>query len=248
MEENKKQAANSPLAVRIFISLLLVLAAVVSMHFARAAAAEAPADNRINAENAQYWREVLQHYRTDSKVNQIMLVRYTGGCSAKVFFYEKLTEENDAWSLVFEESDAYVGKYGVGQTSEGDAKTPIANLGVLCAFGIRKNPGTNLNYIDVKPTTFACDEECEYYNTILDTAETGHNCKGEEMYRYTPEYNYGIATDFNAECVPGAGSAIFLHCKGAKAFTGGCVALDEEHIVTVLRCADAGMRVVIGND
>lgn len=231
-----------------YVSLFLVLAAVVSVLFVGTAAAEGPADRSINAENAQYWREVLQQYRADPKVNQIMLVRYTGGCSAKVFFYEKLTEENDAWSLVFEEDDACVGKYGAGKTSEGDAKTPIADLGVLCAFGIRRNPGTALNYIDVKPTTFACDEEGEYYNTILDTAETGHDCKGEEMYRYTPEYNYGIATDFNAECIPGAGSAIFLHCKGAKAFTGGCIALDEAHMAQVLRCADAGMRIVIGND
>lgn len=46
----------------------------------------------------------------------------------------------------------------------------------------------------------------------------------------------------------GAGSAIFIHCKGAKAFTGGCVALDEEHMAKVLRHADAGMRVVIGNN
>lgn len=248
MRTKTKQASNNKPAVRMLIAAVSGIAAVVGMLFTGSAAAEAPADSSINTENAQYWREVLQHYRTDAKVNQIMLVRYTGGCSAKVFFYEKLTAENDAWSLVFEEDDAFVGKFGIGKTSEGDAKTPIADLGVLYAFGIRRNPGTALRYIDVKPTTFACDEECEYYNTILDTAETGHNCKGEEMYRYTPEYNYGIATDFNAECVPGAGSAIFLHCKGAKAFTGGCVALDEQHMSQILRCADAGMRVVIGND
>lgn len=27
-------------------------------------------------------------------------------------------------------------------------------------------------YIDVKPTTYACDEDCEYYNKIIDTALT----------------------------------------------------------------------------
>lgn len=236
------------------ISILVLFAAMVSMLFgcsspaATAPANDAPADSSINAENAQYWREVLQQYRDDESVHNIMLVRYTGGCSAKVYFYEKLTGENNAWSLVFEEDNAYVGKYGIDKTGEGDAKTPTQVLGVLYAFGIRNNPGTALDYIDIKPTTFACDEEGEYYNTIIDTAETGHNCKGEEMYKYTPEYNYGIATDFNADCVQGAGSAIFIHCKGAKAFTGGCIALDEEHMVEILRHADAGMRVVIGNN
>lgn len=233
------------------ISVILILTVVAVMLFGCAAEAptsNGPADSSINAENAQYWREVLQKYRTDANVNEIMLVRYTGGCSAKVFFYEKLTDENNAWSLVFEEDDAYVGKYGIDKIGEGDAKTPTADLGVLYAFGIRSNPGTALDYIDVKPTTFACDEDCEYYNTIINTAETGHDCKGEEMYKYTPEYNYGIATDFNAECVPGAGSAIFIHCKGAKTFTGGCIALDEEHMAEILRHADAGMRVVIGHN
>lgn len=236
------------------ISIFILLAALTVMLFGcsygakPAPADDGPADDSINAENAQYWREILQHYRDDKNVHNIMLVRYTGGCSAKVYFYDKQTEENNAWSLVFEEDNAYVGKYGIGKTSEGDAKTPMQDLGVLYAFGIRDNPGTALDYIDVTPTTFACDEECEYYNTIIDTAETGHDCKGEEMYKFTPEYNYGIATDFNADCVQGAGSAIFIHCKGAKAFTGGCIALDEEHMVEVLRHADAGMRVVIGND
>ena len=236
------------------ISILILLAVAVSMLFgcssptATTPANDTPADSSINAENAQHWREVLQKYRDDESVNNIMLVRYTGGCSAKVYFYEKLTDENNAWSLVFEEDDAYVGKYGIDKTGEGDAKTPTQDLGVLYAFGIRSNPGTALDYIDIKPTTFACDEEGEYYNTIIDTAETGHKCSGEEMYKYTPEYNYGIATDFNADCVQGAGSAIFIHCKGAKAFTGGCIALDEAHMAEVLCHADAGMRVVIGNN
>lgn len=210
--------------------------------------ADLPADPTINPDNAQYWRETLQKYRKDDEVGQIMLVRYTGGCSAKVEFYVKNVKENNTWSLLFTEEDAYVGKYGIGKTKEGDAKTPTADLGVLNAFGIRKNPGTKLPYTDVVPTTFACDEDCEYYNTIVDSAKTGHQCTGEEMYLFTPEYNYGFATDYNEECDHQAGSAIFVHCKGAKPFTGGCVALEEEHMKTILQQADPGMRVVIAED
>lgn len=237
----------------IFLMTIAMALTLVSSTFTSAETQEpvekdAFAESGISAENAQYWRETLQKYRDDSNVNQIMLVRYTGGCSAKVYFYEKMVDENNAWSLVFEEDDAYVGKNGIDKVGEGDAKTPTADLGVLTAFGIRSNPGTALEYIDVKPTTYACDEECEYYNTIIDTEETGHECAGEEMFKYTPEYNYGFATDFNEECVQGGGSAIFVHCKGAKAFTGGCIALDEEDMVEVLKHADAGMRVVIGED
>lgn len=198
----------------------------------------------FNFENQAYWREVLQKYRGDDNVRQVMLVRCTEGSNAIVQFYQKLTEEKNAWSLVFE-MDAFIGKSGPGKTKEGDAVTPFGDFGVLYGFGIRNNPGTALDYIDVIETTYACDEEGPYYNTIIDTAETGHACKGEEMYLYTPEYNYGIATDYNASQEWPNGSAIFLHCKGAKVFTGGCIAIDEDLMRTVLEYAEPGMRVII---
>ena len=116
------------------------------------------------------------------------------------------------------------------------------------AFGIRSNPGTDLPYTEIKETTFACDEEGEYYNQIIDTKETGHECKGEEMYELSPEYNYGIETDFNSKNEWPKGSAIFIHCKGTKKFTGGCVALDEELMKKVLETADSGMRIIIHGD
>ena len=113
------------------------------------------------------------------------------------------------------------------------------------AFGILNDPGTSLDYIQITESVYACDEDCEYYNQIIDTRAVDHDCSGEEMYIYTPEYNYGIATDYNAENEYPKGSEIFLHCKGAKVFTGGCVAIDEACMKTVLEYADAGMRVII---
>lgn len=206
------------------------------------------ADESINTEANQYWREIVQSYRADDKVNQLLLVRYTGGCSAKALFYTKDKKHNDAWILQFEEDDARVGKYGINKEGEGDAKTPTADLGVGDAFGILSNPGTKLPYIDITENSYACDEDCEYYNQIVDTAATGHECTGEEMYLYSPEYNYGMTTDYNADNVYPNGSAIFIHCKGLKYFTGGCVALDQDHMEMILKYADPGMRVVIGAD
>lgn len=209
--------------------------------------ADTAADPTINVENQAFWREALQKYRHDDKVNQIMLVRCTEGCTATVQYYEKLTDENDVWSLTFE-TEAIIGKNGPGKTGEGDAKTPYGDFGVRGAFGIREDPGTELPYTEIKETTYACDEEGEYYNQIIDTEETGHDCKGEEMYELSPEYNYGIETDFNSENEYPKGSAIFIHCKGTKKFTGGCVALDEELMKKVLETADSGMRIIIHAD
>jgi len=107
------------------------------------------------------------------------------------------------------------------------------------------NPGTTMPYIDVKPTTYACDEDCEYYNKIIDTAETKHECKGEEMYSYQPQYNYGIATDFNKECIYPNGSAIFIHVKGSKPYTGGCISFDEDRMVEILKNCDMSLVIKI---
>ena len=142
-------------------------------------------------------------------------------------------------------TDVFVGKNGLGKTGEGDGKTPIGTLHPLTAFGVKPNPGTTMPYIDVKPTTYACDENCEYYNQIIDTSETKHDCKGEEMYSYQPQYNYGIATDFNKQCIYPNGSAIFIHVKGTKTYTGGCIAFDEDRMVEILKNCDMSLVIII---
>jgi L,D-peptidoglycan transpeptidase YkuD (ErfK/YbiS/YcfS/YnhG family) len=142
-------------------------------------------------------------------------------------------------------TSVYVGKNGLGKTAEGDGKTPVGTLRPLTAFGIKPNPGTKMPYIDITPTHFACDDNCEYYNQIIDTAVVHHKCGGEEMYSYQPQYNYGIATDFNKECVYPKGSAIFIHVKGPKTYTGGCVAFDEERMIQILSNCDTSLVIIV---
>jgi len=142
-------------------------------------------------------------------------------------------------------TSVYVGKNGLGKTGEGDNKTPVGTMHVLSAFGIKANPGTTMPYIDVTPTVFACDDNCEYYNQIIDTAVVHHQCKGEEMYSYQPQYNYGLATDFNQECIYPKGSNIFVHVKGQKPYTGGCIAFDEDKMVEILRNCDMSLVITV---
>jgi L,D-peptidoglycan transpeptidase YkuD (ErfK/YbiS/YcfS/YnhG family) len=142
-------------------------------------------------------------------------------------------------------TDVFIGKNGLGKTGEGDAKTPIGTLHPLTAFGVKPNPGTTMPYIDVTPSIYACDEDCEYYNQIIDTAVVHHQCKGEEMFSYQPQYNYGIATDFNKECIYPNGSAIFIHVKGSKPYTGGCISFDEDRMVEILKNCDMSLVIKI---
>ena len=116
-------------------------------------------------------------------------------------------------------TDVYVGKNGLGKTGEGDGKTPVGTLRPLSAFGIKPN--------------------------IIDTETVEHNCGGEEMYSYQPQYNYGIATDFNKECIYPKGSAIFIHVKGSKPYTGGCISFDEERMVEILRYCDMSLVITV---
>ena len=75
---------------------------------------------------------------------------------------------------------------------------------------------------------------------------TGHKCtEGEQMYYYSPEYNYGLETDYNSSNEPGKGSAIFIHCIGTKPYTGGCVAISEENMVKLLQIMPPGTIVTI---
>lgn len=208
------------------------------------ATAETPADEKtFDTDAAQARVDILQKYRFDDAVKQLMIVSHTEGWNANVWFYEK-TDVNDAWTLVFD-GEAYIGKNGMNKTKEGDSKTPCGDYEILQAFGILPNPGTTLEYIDITPDTFACDEDCEYYNQIINVKETGHDCKGEEMFNYCPQYNYGLTTSYNKENKYPDGSAIFVHCKGQKPYTGGCIALDEKDMKSVLEKAAPGMRIYL---
>lgn len=142
-------------------------------------------------------------------------------------------------------TDVFIGQNGIGKQREGDRKTPAGTLHVGQAFGISPNPGAKLNYIDVTPSTFACGDR-DYYNQIIDTAVVHHQCHGEDMHTYVPEYNYGMTTSYNSECVYKKGSAIFIHCKGDKPYTAGCIAFDQERMIQLLRLCDQSLIVHVG--
>ena len=170
---------------------------------------------------------------------QLLLVEYTGGTEARVKFYVRGTR---GWR-VRGRGKAFVGKNGVGKEREGDAKTPIGTLRPLRAFGILPDPGCRLPYLQIVPGTVACDEQGPNYNRIIQNAPGGTG--GERMWELSPEYDYGLETDYNAAGVWPLGSAIFIHCKGTKTWTGGCVALDKALMLRILRLADEGLAIVI---
>lgn len=202
--------------------------------------------------------DILKKYENVGDVRQILIIVTNSDKKEKVFLNKETAEtkstaaasfytkgQDNAWKEIFANEVAYIGKNGAGKTKEGDGKTPLGVFNVLGAFGIKEKPvKVELPYINVTQTTYACSDDCEFYNKIVDLRKKGHDCKGERMFEHVPSYNYGLIIDFNSDKEPYAGSNIFIHCYGKHHFTEGCVALKEECILRMLRKAKSAQMLV----
>lgn len=138
------------------------------------------------------------------------------------------------------DTGGYVGKNGIGKVQEGDEKTPRGLYTLDEAFGTL--PGLEdfkVPYLQVDEGYYwVGDSSSPYYNTMVDIRRTGEVfSKGQSEHLSTyggKAYNYCIAVGYNKEQTPHKGSAIFLHCIGGPG-TGGCIAIPEEAMVTVLK-------------
>lgn len=185
--------------------------------------------------------EYLQKYACCHKVRQLMLCACTGGSEAEFELWMK--DGKDCWREKLH-CHAYVGRAGVGRAAENDTKTPLGDFGMICAFGIKSDPGALLPYTAVDENIWCCGDDIAY-NRIIHIRKVPHQCSGEHMSDYVPEYNYGLFFDYNKECISGLGFAIFLHCKGDKPYTGGCIAVDEDVMAEILRSVDINSRICI---
>lgn len=186
-------------------------------------------------------RYFLEKHAPNSEVRQLMLCACTGGSEAEFSLWHR--EDTDCWQEKMH-CHAYIGRNGAGRAAENDTKTPIGDFGMVCAFGIKPDPGTKLPYVTVNEHIWCCGDEAAY-NRIIDICTLPHDCHGEHMADFAPEYNYGLFFDYNRECIPGLGFAIFLHCKGDKPYTGGCIAVDEGAMIEILQSVDSNARLCI---
>lgn len=220
------------------IFIILIMVSIINICFILK-------QNTKKPENKTNWSLYTKQYRNNDKVNQLILVKYLENSNAEVLLYTKDKTQNNAWTLVIK-TDAFVGRDGITSNKhESDYKTPIGDFEVLNAFGIKHNPNTALPYIDITDTIFACDDNSQYYNQIIDTNKTHYVCSGEHMIDYSPEYNYGFAINYNPKNEYPKGSAIFFHTKGAKNYTGGCIAVNEDQIIKILQTIEKGARIII---
>ena len=175
---------------------------------------------------------------------QIVLVSHLGGSLARLSVHEK---RYGMWHCLWE-TDAFVGRNGVGKTREGDKRTPSGTFHLTCPFGILEDPGARMPYLQVTKYHYWCATSGDpMYNRLVDTRETARprTPADEYLILYRPQYNYCMFIDYNAEGVPGKGSCIFLHCKGSAGCTAGCVAADQDRVRDIIRWAQPGALIVI---
>ncbi len=165
-------------------------------------------------------------------VNQVMVVAVSDE-GAKLCLYE---HGHGRWNLVLE-TNAIVGKNGLGKTKEGDGKTPVGVFLFVEAFGILDNPGTKLEYTKVgKNHYWVDDSESRYYNQFISIDEVQPDwVSAEHIVEYGESYHYVLATSYNSERIPGVGSAVFLHCISKDMeTTAGCVAIPEVYMKEIV--------------
>lgn len=190
------------------------------------------------------WVANLEQAQT---ADQLFVVAGVGETTAYVSMHEK--DDDNNWHEILT-TPGYIGKYGLGKTKEGDAKTPVGTYHFTRAFGIADDPGCAVPYYKVTEDDYWSGDQREgyHYNEMVSIKDFPdlNTEDSEHLIEYTDPYQYCINISYNEEGEAGKGSAIFLHCLGsAKPYTGGCVAIPEEEMVTALQNVDEDCVVVI---
>ena len=155
---------------------------------------------------------------------------------------------NGDWQQIMT-TPGFVGVNGMGKVKEGDHKTPVGTFQFDFAFGIAPDPGCAIPYVQVNEHHYWSGDWDYKYNQFVDAGEAPANFEtrySEHLIDYNPEYVYALNMGYNSECTPGRGSALFMHCFGAKKpWTGGCVALPEEKMRFVMQHVKPGCACVL---
>ncbi len=198
-----------------------------------------------NAEDSPEWVGRLEQA---TEADQLFFVASIGQTTAYISMHQK--DEDGSWKQIVT-TPGYIGKNGLGKEKEGDAKTPTGTYHFNCAFGIQDDPGCSaFSYQKGTEDNYWSGDQREGYKynqmvSIKDLPDLDKE-NSEWIMDYPVHYQYCLNISWNEEGTPGKGSAIFLHCLGPqKPYTGGCVAIPKDDMITVLQNVDKDCVIVI---
>ncbi|MBP1755073.1 MAG: S-layer protein [Firmicutes bacterium] len=206
-----------------------------------------PASEAADGEEAEADMEsysFVNRLSIGGEFSELVCIVGTGGSDCIVSFHKK--DDNDTWVQLFQ-VDGDCGAQGITyQKREGDSKTPAGLYSFTLAFGLKSDPGTSLKYRKITKDDYWIDDyNSPYYNTWVNSKSTPGDYTSEHLIDHDPSYNYALNIDYNSDCVPGLGSAVFLHCYNGTGFTTGCIAISEKYMKTLVKEADASTQILI---
>ena len=159
---------------------------------------------------------------------------------------------NGRWEPAFAPTTARVGRRGISaDRHEGDGTTPEGVFTLTEAFGNGPDPGTKLPYRPVHDQDYwVTDSSSPYYNTWQSGPPAGRWTQAEALWTLTQAYHHAVVIDYNRDpVVPGRGSAMFLHVRNENP-TSGCVAIDLDRLVEIMRWLDPAKapKIATGTD
>lgn len=216
--------------------------------FAETDSASSGANTGTDATALEDSPEWVGSLKEAAEAKQLFVVAGVGQTTAYVSMHEKT--EDGTWKMIMS-TPGYIGKKGLGKEKEGDGKTPVGTFGFNRAFGIAEDPGCALDYKQVTEEDYWSGDGRDgyHYNEMVSIKDLPdlNTEDSEHLIDYTSEYRYCLNISYNEDGTPGLGSAIFLHCLGAqKPFTGGCVAIPQDKMITVMQNVSKDCVVVIG--
>ena len=230
-----------------FLLLTAVTAALMAV-VAGCGTASAPASEKTTAQAAQTQAAVdldsldpspdwVGKLDAAKDADQLFVVAGVGQTTAYVSMHQK--DENGNWKEILT-TPGYIGKYGLGKTKEGDAKTPIGEYHFNYAFGIADDPGCVFPYQKVTDDDYWSGDQREgyHYNEMVSIKDLPdlNTDDSEHIVDYNYHYQYCMNISWNEDGTPGRGSAIFLHCLGPnKPYTGGCIAIPQDKMITAMQ-------------
>ena len=142
----------------------------------------------------------ISKLKSSLETDQIMLVVCESSSSYSAKFYYYIKNQNQKWDEIIN-SDAHIGKNGLGKEREGDCKTPRGKYKFTAYFGLVDNPGTKMPYIKLNESHWwNCDSSKKEYNTLINIDEYGHDFDknaSEHMSEHDLAYVYGMNINYN---------------------------------------------------
>ncbi len=173
------------------------------------------------------------------KCKQLIVVQ-SSGTQCTLYFFEKSKE---GWALAeaIPSAPGVLGRSGVSTAkTEGDNCTPAGYYGLGPCYGEDATSATAMEYHQITDGDYWIDDvNSRYYNTLVHeesfVTRKGWDT-GEDMYELINYYRYMAVIQYNTDpIVPGAGSAIFLHCQAGDTDTSGCVSTKEATMFAIFR-------------